>query len=70
MYNKYLKNLMTQQQGLFSWAYDHSDSNNPKYSTITHALYISISGTLLFTFITFILRFLLFSYINSDHPLR
>lgn len=62
---------MSQQAGLYSWAYDHSDNAHPKYSTKTHALYISISGTILFTLITFILRFTYFSEIPfGPYPLR
>ena len=61
---------MTKSEGLFSWAYDHSDNCNSKYSTLSHPLYISISGSIFFIFITFVLRYYIFSTINCDIPLR
>lgn len=59
-----------QQEGIFSWAYNHSDPANPKYSTNSHAIFISISGTLLFLLCTFIFRNTIFSSVSADYPIR
>ena len=49
-----------------SWAYDHSDPKNIKYSTNSHAVYITASGTLLFLISFLLIRYTFFDYSNSS----
>ena len=56
-------------ESFLSWAYNRSNPANPKYSTTSHALYITISGTILFLLAFFACRSLLFAP-APYHPLR
>ena len=50
----------TQKQSFFAWAYDHSKISHQKYSTTSHAAYITISGTILFLLSFLSIRYIFF----------
>ena len=52
----------------YNWAYDHSQNDHPKYTTLTHALFTTISGTIITIVASLLIRYLFFDF--DAHPLR
>jgi hypothetical protein len=51
----------TQRTSFFNWAYDHSDLAHPKYSTNPHAIYVTVTGTIIFQLATWLASHLIFT---------
>ncbi len=43
------------------WAYNHTDPAHPKYSTNPHAIYVTLTGTLIFQLATWLFSHLIFT---------
>ena len=52
----------------YKWAYDHSQNDHPKYASLSHSLYITISGTMIILITSLFIRYLFFDF--DMHPLR
>ena len=53
--------MESDKESFWGWAYNHKDISNPKYSTKSHAGYVTATGTLFFVLGTYLASHFIFT---------